>query len=232
LPVDDFSDNAAWRLTAYKELVSLVNALFADFLVDYCCNCRSVIGRLPEAENESFTLLEGIYPGCCHRGAGDIFRLEGQEPGRLHLAPAIISGLQDERELRLHSFAAGVCGGTYRLRYRRDNSEITGAHCRYFSASGCILGVLKGPLCINFICPPLRRDLICVCGGSEGLVGPETDFMRIYRSLAVISYEARDKIDRELESLHRRVEELKDCCRRFLAKHKIDSIYDYFNGDK
>lgn len=232
MPVDDFSDNAAWRLIAYKELVSQVNVLFADFLLDYCCNCRSVIGRLPEAENESFNLLEGVYPGCCHRGAGDIFRFEGQEPGRQHLAPAIISGLQRERKLRLNSFAAGVCGGTYRFKRQRDNSEITGAHCRYFSAAGCILGDLKGPLCINFICPPMRLDLICVCDGSEELVGPEPDFLRLYSSLAVISYDARDEVDQELKLLHCRVADFKDRCRRFLSKHKVNSLYEFFNGDK
>ncbi len=232
MSVDDFSDNCGWRLTAYKELVSRVNGLFSTFLVDYCCNCRAVISRLPEAEAEVFTLLEGVYPGCCHRGAGDIFRLENQEPGRLYLDAGLIAALQRARELRLRNCAAGACGGTYKLQRHNDNSVITGAHCRYFSASGCTLGDLKGPLCINFICPPMRLDLIIVCGDDVDLVGPETDFLLLYQSLAVISYDVRDKVDRELELLGLRVESFKECCRRFLAINKIDSLYDFFNGDR
>ncbi len=232
MSVDDFSDDCEWRLAAYRELVSLVNGLFGSFLADYCCNCRVVIGRLPEAEDEEFTLLEGVYPGCCHRGAGDIFRLEGQVPERSYLEAGLIAALQRERKLRMSSFADGSCGGTYRLRRHDDNSVISGAHCRYFSASGCILGDLKGPLCINFICPPMRRDLLLVCGDDAGLVGPEPDFLLLYRSLAVISYDTRAQVDRELESLGRRVKVFKERCRQFLAINKIDSLYDFFNGDK
>lgn len=225
----DFTDNDAWRLAAYKELVSLVNSLFSNFLGDYCCNCQSVIGRLAEAENEAFVLLEGVYPGCCHRGAGDIFRLEGQDPERMYLASVIISGLQRERELRLKNFELGTCGGTYRLRRQRDDSVITGAHCRYFSAAGCTLGVLKGPLCINFICPPMRSDLLVVCAGDDRLVGPEHDFMFIYRSLAIISYDCRDEVEREILLFRRKLQALEDKCTAFLIERQVQSLFSLYN---
>ncbi|MCK5914753.1 MAG: hypothetical protein KAG92_01335 [Deltaproteobacteria bacterium] len=227
----EFLDNCSWRFAAYKEMVRSINPLFSFFLGDYCCNCQQVIGRLPEAEDESFELVEGVYPGCCHRGAGDIFRLEGQAPERSQLAPEIISSLQQERRLALQMPEIDSRGGSYKLRRRRDDFLITGAHCKYFAATGCTLGVLKGPLCINFICPPMRQDLIYVCAGSDELVGPEQDFLFIYRSLAIISYDIQEEVDKELVAVRCRVRELEDRCRLFLSGRPSGSLYDFFNGD-
>lgn len=225
---DDLSDGREWRFFAYKALVRRVNYLFTSFLGDYCSHCQSVIERLPEAEDESFDLVAGVYPGCCHRGAGDIFRLEGEIPERSHLAPEIIAGLRRERELLLRGLDVDNFGGTYQLRRHRDDTLIKGAHCRYFTDQGCSLGVLKGPLCINFICPPLRADLLEVCADRD-LLGPESDFLFIYRSLAIISYESRDEVIEEMTLLRQRVGELGDCCRQFLAVKGQCSIYDCFN---
>ncbi len=230
MPDSDSVAGCHWRVTAYKELVGRVNYLFSSFLRDYCCSCQAVINRLPEAQAESFDLVAGVYPGCCHRGAGDIFRLEGEPPERSHLATEIIDGLQRERKLKIREFAAATCGGTYQLRRHRDNTLTKGAHCQYFTEKGCSLGVLKGPLCINFICPPLRSDLLKVCAGKgPELVGPEPDFLFIYRSLAIISYDHREKVTRELAALERRVADFSDCCRQFLAVESADSIYECFN---
>ena len=232
MSVDELSHNFDWRFAAYKELLGCVNQFFSSFLGGYCCNCQSVIERLPEAEAESFTLLSGVYPGCCHRGAGDIFRLEGQSLEFSHLAPGIISKLQQERKLLLEKSDIGASGGSYTLRRHRDNSELTGAHCQYFSARGCILGLLKGPLCINFICPPLRCDLLFVCDGDEKLVGSEQDFLSVYGSLAVISYDVQKNVDKELVALRGRVRNLAECCKQFLAARQVESLYDFFNGEK
>ncbi len=224
---DNFSDNDAWRLTAYKELVSLVNSLFSNFLGDYCCNCQSVIGRLPEAENEAFELLEGVYPGCCHRGAGDIFRLEGESSERASLAPGIVVALQNERRQKMQ--LSGTGGGTYSFRRHRDGALVKGAHCCYFAEQGCLLGNLKGPLCINFICPPMRSDLLVVCAGDDCLVGPEHDFMFIYRSLAIISYDCRDEVEREILLFRRKLQALEDKCRAFLIERQAQSLYSLYN---
>ncbi len=219
-----------WRVTAYKELVLQVNNIFSSFLSDYCCNCQQVISRLPEAQEESFELIEGIYPGCCHRGAGDIFRLEGEPTARSHLASAIIDALQRERRQRVQEFNVGACGGIYQLRRQRDDTLTKGAHCQYFTDKGCSLGVLKGPLCIDFICPPMRSDLLQVCAGeTQCLVGPEQDFLFIYRSLAVISYDCQEKVMLEMANLKRRVAAFRDCCRQFLIEKNASSLYEYFN---
>ncbi len=232
LSANEVSDNCSWRLSAYKEVVDLINHLFSSFLIDYCCNCQRVVERLPEAKDESFDLVEGVYPGCCHRGAGDIFRLEMLGHERSQLAPEIVTGLQRERQLLLKDFNVGVCGGSYTMRRHRDSSLLKGAHCHYFSPAGCTLGVLKGPLCINFICPSMRHDLIHVCDGGLELVGPEQDFLFIYRSLAIISYDSREEVDKEVASVLLRVLELESRCQLFLSKAQVGSLYDFFNGEK
>jgi len=230
LPENDSADDCNWRVTAYKELVHRVNNLFSSFLSGYCCNCQQVINRLPEARDESFDLIEGVYPGCCHRGAGDIFRLEGEPDERSHLAPEIIDGLQRERKLRVHELDADVCGGTYTFRRNRDNTMSKGAHCQYFTDKGCSLGVLKGPLCIDFICPPIRSDLLEVCAGENlDMVGPEQDFLFIYCSLAIISYDRREKVMSEMANLKQRVAAFSNCCRQFSREKNTSSLYEYFN---
>lgn len=221
------SVNDEWRLVAYKELVGHLNPFFSSFLGDYCCNCQKVIGRLPEAAEESICLLEGVYPGCCHRGAGDIFRLEGEKPDRAYLSPGIVIALQRERQQKMQLSGAG--GGTYSFHRHRDGILVKGAHCCYFAEQGCLLGDLKGPLCINFICPPMRSDLLVVCAGDDCLVGPEHDFLFIYRCLAIISYDGRDEVEQELVLFRQKLQTLTDKCRSFLIERHSESLYDFFN---
>ena len=221
------SVNNEWRLTAYKELVGDLNPFFSSFLGDYCRSCQKVIGRLPEAAEESIDLLEGVYPGCCHRGAGDIFRLEGEKLERACLAPELVVVLQNERRRKMQ--LSESAGGTYSFRRHRDGAVVKGAHCCYFAEQGCLLGDLKGPLCINFICPPMRSDLLVVCGEDDCLVGPEHDFLFIYRSLAIISYDCRDDVERELALFRQKLQTLADKCQEFVTERRAQSLYDFFN---
>ena len=216
-----------WRLALYRDLAIRLNQFFADFLGPYCADCARVMARLPEAREEAFELVEGIYPGCCHRGAGDIFRLEGQPLERSRLAPEIIAGLQRERGRRLAADDTAT-GGSYTIRLQRDRSLLTGAHCRYFSARGCTLGELKGPLCINFICPPLRNDLLTVCRDEVGLVGPEHDFLFIYRTLASFSWDDREAAQAAGSAFRHRLERLATGCRVFLEVRNKATLYQFF----
>ncbi|MCD6292788.1 MAG: hypothetical protein J7M09_04955, partial [Deltaproteobacteria bacterium] len=120
-------------------------------------------------------------------------------------------------------------GGSYSFRRHRDGALIKGAHCRYFSEHGCFLGDLKGPLCIDFICPPMRDDLLAVCDEDDRLIGPEHDFLFIYRSLAVISYDGRDEVERDLGLFRRRLQVLTDKCQAFVTDRRVQSLYDFFN---
>ncbi len=216
-----------WRLNLYKELAARLNDFFAVHVGAYCVNCARVTARLPEARDEAFELLEGVYPGCCHRGAGEVYRLEGQPPERSRLAPVIIAGLERERALVL-SAPEIAAGGVYTIRKKRDRSLLTGGHCRYFTPDGCCLGVLKGPLCINFVCPPLRDDLLAAGGGEVDLIGPENDFLFIYRTLAAISWDDRPGAEVEFAGFCRRLERLRCRCRDFLAARNQATLYDFF----
>ncbi len=216
-----------WRLSLYKELAARLNDFFAVFTGPYCLHCDRVMGRLPEAREEAFELVDGVYPGCCHRGAGDIFRLEGQPPERCRLAPEIVAGLKRERAVVLREQGTAA-GGSYTIRLHRDRSLLTGGHCRYFTPEGCCLGVLKGPLCIDFVCPPLRRDLLEVCGGEAELIGPENDFLNIYRTLASISWDGRGRAENEFSGFCRRLSRLGSLCRAFLAARNQVTLFDFF----
>ncbi|MBN2707296.1 MAG: hypothetical protein JXR89_12775 [Deltaproteobacteria bacterium] len=215
------------RFVAYRDLSLALKPFFAEFISAYCRNCQKVIARLPEADAEAIGAVEGIYPGCCHRGAGDIFRLEGEPGARSRLAPEIIAELQKQRRLRLaRSEAPG--GGFYRYFRLRDKVWVSGAHCSYFAADGCLLGELKGPLCLNFICPPIRDDLLQVAVGRENLIGPEHDFLLIYRSMAVISYDRPEAVAETLVEVKRNILTLTRLCRKFLDRYAAVSLCEYF----
>jgi len=215
------------RFVAYRDLSLALKPFFAEFISAYCRNCQKVTARLPEADAETIDIVEGVYPGCCHRGAGDIFRLEGEPCERSRLAPEIITELQKRRRVRLAQFEAAT-GGFYRYRRQRDGAWLSGAHCRYFAADGCGLGELKGPLCLNFICPPIREDLLKVAAGRENLIGPEHDFLFIYRSMAVISYDQPKAVAETMVGVKRNILTLARLCRRFIDRHAAVSLYEYF----
>ena len=217
-----------WRLTLYREAAGLLNDFCNRFLSPYCLDCSRVIARLPEARDEDFELLDGIYPGCCHRGAGDIFRLEGQLPGRDRLAPELVARLQETREKLLAENGFSPPGG-YTIRRLRDGKVLPGTHCRHFSEHGCRLGDLKGPLCLDFVCPPIRSDLLALCEGDDSLVGPENDFLLFYRLLAAISWDPPAAAWAEMEAFQRRLGKLVRHCRDFLRCHVSDSLSEYFD---
>ena len=219
------------RLAAYRELAAALEPFFSSFLAPYCRNCRQVIARLPEAADEGIELLNGVDPGCCHRGAADIFRLEGETGGRSHLASSIIAALQRERRLKVAGVTAR--GGEYLYRRLRDQACLSGAHCQYFGPRGCLLGELKGPLCLNFICPPIRCDLAAVCGSeSDRLLGPEYDFLFIYRVMAVISYDDEARIEAELDDFKKRLLRLTGACRDYLAAGRQSSLMLISSGGR
>jgi len=225
-------DGGFWRLRLYKTVVADLNEFFAAYLSEYCCNCPQVIARLPEAADESFELVDGIYPGCCHRGAGDIFRLEGVGGGRSHLAPELVAALQHERTELLRREDQGRRGGSYTIRRLADQTLVQGAHCRYFGPRGCTLGVLKGPLCIDFICPPIRDDLLEICCGDSDLIGPEEDFLFIYRTLAAISYENPSRAEAEIGLFRQRLRAMEELCRKFAENCGYRSLFAYFNQEQ
>jgi hypothetical protein len=216
--------NDADRFSHYRGLCRQMNDFFSRHIAAYCHNCQQVLRRLPDGSGQH-ELAFGVFPGCCHRGAGDIFRLEGVD-GETRLAPGIIALLQKERNDKMKGL--DDFNPVYELKNCHTGERITGEHCRYFGAYGCRLGELKGPLCINFICPPIRSDLLKVTGYDEGLLGPEHDFLGIYQLLSVIGAGSIDEVKSSLVDFSRRLETLNCSCEKYIISDSADSLFDVF----
>ncbi len=191
------------RFAAYCRLGRLANKFFSGYLADYCRHCQEVMARIPD-RLAGWRLESGVYPGCCHRGAGDIFRLEGVA-GVPALPAALVRRIQEARRDCLAVAGDRGCDAVYVLVDPVSGRRLTGEHCRYFGRRGCRLGELKGPLCLDFICPPIRRDLQAAVGDREELLGPEHDFLWLYRTLAVIGTGPAAAVAAEFAALERRL---------------------------
>ncbi len=109
-------------------------------------------------------VVEGRFPGCCQAGVADEWRVPGRGPaGRfpVHL----------ERALRAARRTSGVepAGDPpeYRVRERRTGRLQRGVGCRYLGAGGCVLGDLKVPLCLTFVCRGILEALAGTCPGLD-----------------------------------------------------------------
>ncbi|NIA20351.1 MAG: hypothetical protein GWP07_07990 [Xanthomonadaceae bacterium] len=216
--------NDADRFSYYRGLCRQMNDFFGQHIAAYCHNCQQVLRRLPDGSDQH-ELVSGVFPGCCHRGAGDVFRLEGVG-GEPRLSAGIIALLQKARSDKMDKVAN--YNSLYELRNCHTGERITGEHCRYFGACGCRLDDLKGPLCINFICPPIRSDLLKVTGHDEVLVGPEHDFLGIYQVLSVIGTGSIDEVNSSLVDFSGRLETLNCSCEKYISSDSVDSLFDAF----
>ncbi len=209
--------------TAYCELCRKLNVFFGKYIAAYCRNCQQVLRRLPGGE--CYKLTAGVFPGCCHRGAGDIFRLEGVESGS-KLSDGITALLQKARNDRMKTMEAFE--PLYELENCRTGERLVGEHCRYFGTCGCCLDELKGPLCINFICPPIRDDLLEAAGDDGWIVGPEHDFLGIYQLLSLLGTVSKIRWQQEAAAFDSRLSKLDKACERFVAGRRQKSLYDCF----
>jgi hypothetical protein len=203
----------SWRLVSYRTLARRLNRFFDRFVAPGCRDCRRVLERLPGGGG-GYRLVSGQFPGCCHRGAGDIFRLEGVAEetgadGRLNMA--LVGELQAARQELLQSIGHRPLP-PYELEDEESGRRISGEHCRYMGPQGCVLGDLKGPLCLNFICPPIREDLLAAAAGEVELVGPEHDFLGIYQVMDVIGRGNEGDAEAALAALFDRLMRLSAAC--------------------
>ncbi|MBN2232487.1 MAG: hypothetical protein JW781_06680 [Deltaproteobacteria bacterium] len=204
----------SWRLAAYRALARRLNRFFERFVAPGCRDCRRVLARLPGG-GDRHRLVAGVFPGCCHRGAGDIFRLEGvkdEAGGDGRLAPVLAAELQAARQRHLAAIDHRSLP-PYELEEPESGRRISGEHCCYMGPRGCVLGELKGPLCLNFVCPPIRDDLLAAAGDVE-LVGPEHDFLGIYRVMDVIGRGREAAAEAALTALGDRLARLTDACEK------------------
>lgn len=119
----------------------------------------------PRADVE---LVEGVFSGCCHAGVGDVLCVpRSGEGGRF--SPALIRALEEARGPRLHLGPPRE----YVVRERPTGRVVRGVACLHLGPAGCRLGDLKAPLCVVYLCDPVRAVLAGVVGW--GWVGPDSD---------------------------------------------------------
>jgi hypothetical protein len=119
----------------------------------------------PRADVE---LLEGVFPGCCHAGVGDALWVPRfGEAGRF--SPALTRAVEEARGPRQVSERPG----DYLVRERQTGRTARGVACMHLGPTGCCLGDLKAPLCLVYLCDPVRAAVARAVGWER--VGPDSD---------------------------------------------------------
>ncbi len=155
------------RLALYRRAGRALERFFGRWTGPFCRRCLAVLRTaLPDDPATDVVLVDGMFPGCCQAGVADNLRVPGDgEAGRFPgpLARAI---LRDRR---------GPPGeaGEFALRERATGRIVRGRGCRFLGPGGCALGELKAPLCLTFLCGPVRQAVETASG--QPAPGPDTD---------------------------------------------------------
>lgn len=160
------TDSAATRLALYRRAARALNRFFSRWTAGRCAGCLELTRRHHRGDPRAdVDLVSGIFPGCCHAGVADALWLpgEGRFPEPLAEALAAARG------------PVGPAGEppAYAVRERQTGRVVRGVACVWLGEGGCRLGDLKAPLCLGYLCAPVRRDL--AGGGGEDLIGTEDD---------------------------------------------------------
>lgn len=200
----------AVRLELYRRAARALNLFCTRWVQGFCQRCLEVTRRHhggdPRADVE---LAAGVFPGCCHAGAGDALYVPGWGE-RGHMPDGLRRAL-----LRARRCCAQLDGDplTYQALERGTRRTVRGVACAHFSGRGCNLQDLKGPLCLTYFCDPVREVLLH--WGGEGLVGRASDdFAGLGTALGAVFTEKGDAaraavvgLEGRLRSLGRRLEE-------------------------
>ncbi len=155
------------RLALYRRAARAMERFFGRWAGPFCRRCLSVLrAALPDEPATDVVLVDGTFPGCCQAGVADNLWVPGDgEAGRFPepLARAI---------LRERPGPPGETG-EYALRERATGRIVRGRGCRFLGPGGCTLGDLKAPLCLTFLCGPVRRAV--ETASDRPLPGPDTD---------------------------------------------------------
>lgn len=162
-----------WRLALYRRLARALNGFFERWTAPFCLRCLEVTRRHhrgdPRADVE---LLTGTFPGCCHAGVGDALWVRGTG-GEGRFPPDLAADMAAARE----ALPPGPeSPPEYAVRECQTGRRVRGVGCRYLGPRGCRLGDLKAPLCLAYLCEPVRDHL---AGAADpGLAGDDTDDFR------------------------------------------------------
>lgn len=158
------------RLDLYRRAARALGAFFARHTFRYCADCLEVTRRHHRGDPRAdVDLLEGVFPGCCHAGVGDsLWVPRSGEEGRF--PPELAEAMTRARAELGPGRRAPL---DYAIRERLSGRRARGVACLHMEPGGCRLGDLKGPLCVAYLCEPVREQLTAAAGPE--LVGSDTD---------------------------------------------------------
>ncbi|GAB4271422.1 MAG: hypothetical protein Kow0092_26140 [Deferrisomatales bacterium] len=163
------ADQSAERLALYRRVARCLNRFFARWTAPRCGRCLELMRVHHRGDPRAdVVLVDGLFPGCCQAGVADRWAVPGAGP-RGVFPPGLCRALERERR------RAGPSPGPaeYTVRERRTGREARGVGCAHLGPAGCVLGELKAPLCLTFLCDPLRAELAARAGWA--LVGADGD---------------------------------------------------------
>jgi hypothetical protein len=153
---------AADRLQLYRRASRALNRFCGRWTLPFCADCIEVTARHhrgdPRADVE---LLEGLFPGCCHAGVGDALWAPGcGDEGRFP------DDLRDEMLRARGTASEDREPARYKVRERSTRLLVDGIACVHLVGGACALGELKSPLCLCYVCDPVRAAIASSAGGA------------------------------------------------------------------
>jgi len=163
------ADGVEAAFDLYRDAATALTTFFCRFTSRSCADCLGLYRiALPEDPIASHELVEGIFPGCCQEGVADDFRIPDSK-GRSLPKPLV------ERISEGRVGLGSKEGSDYSVRDVRTGRIHKGRGCRHMTPGGCGLGPLKSPICLHYLCDPVRQNLAAIVPGASWPM--EEDFL-------------------------------------------------------
>jgi hypothetical protein len=105
-----------------------------------------------------------------------------------------------------------------------------GVACRHLGPEGCVLGDLKGPLCVSYLCEGVRGQLAAIAGWDA--VGQDTDdFAGALRALRAAVRAELAEAEKEVAELEDRLAALRDGLGRWEAEAGMSPYEAYTSSE-
>jgi hypothetical protein len=189
------------RLRLYRRAAAAPGEFFRRFSSPFCASCLDVTRRHhapdPRADVE---LLAGVFPGCCQAGVADALWVPRSGEGGRFSAELGRAMARARREVAIPPLEPP----SYRVRERATGIEAEGFGCAYSGEGGCRLGDLKAPLCLGYVCEPIRQAIGSVMGGAW--VGTDADdFCGCLEALRACVRASLDEAEEQVRLLEERL---------------------------
>jgi len=203
------------RFELYRAAARALNGFYERWTNPFCARCLEVTRCYHRGDPRAdVDLVEGFFPGCCHAGVGEALWIRGcRGDGRF---PPRLRALFEQA--RGATAAPPRQPAEYWVRERGTGLAARGVACVYLGPLGCSLGALKGPLCLTYLCDPVR-EILAEIGGWD-LVGADSDdFCGSGAALRDVVGGSLRRGEREVRSLRDRLRDL----HRRLAEWEVEA---------